>query len=1129
MLINPISSTQLILAEGNSTEKSFVEISNSDELAEIEEDLTENYILTEDIDLKDAEWEPIDEDEFTGTLTGDDFVIQNMPAKYIKDENLGLFAEVEDIDNIDVDVEFVEEVKEDSKEKPKKEPKEEPKKESKKVQEETAKEKESTEIETKEDAQENSKKQKKAKEDSKDAKLETTKTRAGFSGDATSFAMLKSLLEDPKITEINLQTDIDERSHSNNQIEIAPRDFVLNGNGYELKQNSAGIADYAMMTANLEADKEAEMIFRNVAITTQNKNSFITQTGTAHPDQGWTVIFEDVNKEQFTPSNGRLVTAADAHVKLKGEVNFIGDVRTIFREARSVTVESGAKANFLTKGLIYEGVSNGAELNIEEGALLGIEAGSGDKPIIEMTESNSKINVNGGTLNITSSRDYEGIATVSQTKTGLIRFTKDDVGFNVTNNGTVDVKHGKGSILFMESDRGKINVTGGSTVDFDVKGGNGNHDAAIHLNTAKEYLINVDGGSRLNIEKQGGRAMGLRVGEGPGHKISVKGASRFSIHNVGNGTPADPFGNRARNQALYYNSDLPEFIVEEDDSEVSLVADNGVAMHMTGGGIIKSTKGTSFIAHGKTASANRGIIDTGGKDDKANSLFKMEHSAFYDFRNNNTDGFVFHVGNQAQFQGLATDIAVWDGKNGDLDGPHTWRLIDINFEYGDADFKDLKFSDRPYLTTNLNTANGLQEYARISGNNGYAIVNDLYQPTDADQKIYAQVSVDEGIFNTRDVYTGEAEVDITHTKADGTEQILTGKAIGKDSFPGEEAFKIYGKSTLVDKENGMNGFGWAEIILPDDAYLEKGDTIKVTGAKFLDSDENFGRVNPSLPEHLFGDTLTVVDVTPPELAVVESGLTDHSSKPQIIEGKSLEDGVEVSVEVNGQDAKGEIVYDRENGKFTYTFKQKLEVGNKVQIFLNDMAGRAQDLGPDADRPDRPETNLDSGNINPEETYTYHDKDFVKGTIIGVVESTGELVFESAPENLNFKVKVKSYTDEYLVELAELGKGLVISDDRPDKADWKLTAKMDKQLTEVDGTDVLPDALIYRDGDINQRLTDEDAIVRLHEYASEDAPDKEWDLSSNWGKGENGMFIEIEPGTKKTDYKGQVKWTLHDAP
>ncbi len=59
VLINPGPSLDYVFAENNSKSEDFIEIKTSEDLESINEDLTKDYKLAADIDLKDIDWEPI--------------------------------------------------------------------------------------------------------------------------------------------------------------------------------------------------------------------------------------------------------------------------------------------------------------------------------------------------------------------------------------------------------------------------------------------------------------------------------------------------------------------------------------------------------------------------------------------------------------------------------------------------------------------------------------------------------------------------------------------------------------------------------------------------------------------------------------------------------------------------------------------------------------------------------------------------------------------------------------------------------------------------------------------------------------------------------------------------------------
>ena len=1141
LLINSAPSFQHAFAEGNSNGIEYIEIATSEDLKNVNKNMTKNYKLVDDIDLNDVDWEPIGaeaKEEFLGTIIGSDFKVLNMPIKFIEDENLGLFYEVSNFEKVDIEVEFTEANATNSETEKIVEIKDS---ETIEIDPEEANEvdKERGAAESKEEkteeAEETIEEQKAEQEDESKGTSETEEIAkfssepiekaTGFAFDVTDFSTLKAALENKDITQVNVRRDIEFRGNLGNRIEIAPRvsgqELVINGHGNELKQKD-GL--YTALRAKLVDKQETKITFKNINLVTDNSEPIIIQTGN---DTAWDLTFENVNNNVSKKSNSQLVKATDANIIFKGSVNFTSDANVI-DGAKSITVQSG-QTNIATKKEFYTTKVHSATLKVEPDATLHIDALTDSRdPLIQMEDSYSSILVNGGTLTINSERDYEGIRTVAQTRRGLIRFLKDDVQFNVFNKGKVDINHNKGSIIFMESDRGQINLTGNSEANFIATGGKGDHDAVIHMNEARTYEINLDGGSILNVEKYGGKAMALRIGldDGPhGNKFTVKGGSRFNVYNKGDGTPRNPWDDEGRNQALYFHSKdakvLPKFTLEGKGSEVELIADNGVAMHMTEGGNITANDGTTFIARGKTASNDRGVIDTGGNKD-VGSIFIMNNLAFYDFRNNNNQGLVFHLGEHSKLEGLG-DIAAWL-KGSNLDETHNWRITDSEsgFAFDGEDLVNL--IKGPKALEKLIGNDGFKAYARVSGNNAEAIVDHLYQTTDADQKIYAHVAIEEGKSVTRDAYSGEVELEVTITKPDGTEKVLTGETIGEDNSPHPERYEIYEKPVHV----GDSKFGWAEIELPNNAFLEPGDKVEVTRASFVYLDSE-GTVLPNQSEIKAGNR-TTVDVTPPEPAELIS--VELTEGMKVLKAKLPEEAVTISVELNGVDAGGEVAQNQETKEFEYEFPKALKVGDVIQVFLTDTSGKAKGLGEELDRPDQPITNLAAGNINPHRKYRYHDKEFEKGTTVHVVKDTGELVFVSAPKLLSFNPKITSYKAEYLVDLSKLDKDLVVSDQRSVKSDWSVMAKMSKQLTN-DASNELTDALIYREDGRDLRLNNEDITIKRHEYENSNAPNKQWNLNSKWYEknSDDGLYLEVLPGQGEvgTEYTGEVTWTLTNAP
>ncbi|OTN88328.1 hypothetical protein A5819_000780 [Enterococcus sp. 7E2_DIV0204] len=119
-------------------------------------------------------------------------------------------------------------------------------------------------------------------------------------------------------------------------------------------------------------------------------------------------------------------------------------------------------------------------------------------------------------------------------------------------------------------------------------------------------------------------------------------------------------------------------------------------------------------------------------------------------------------------------------------------------------------------------------------------------------------------------------------------------------------------------------------------------------------------------------TTPVLDVTPPEPAIVEGGKVTNGMKQ--LSGKDAEANAKIYVDINGtrQTNVGKVNAD---GTWTYNLPRYLNTGETIQIFLEDNAGKiTETLDPAA-----PSTNSDNGNINPATELKYRDATFKAAT------------------------------------------------------------------------------------------------------------------------------------------------------
>ncbi|MCA5013864.1 MULTISPECIES: isopeptide-forming domain-containing fimbrial protein [unclassified Enterococcus] len=120
------------------------------------------------------------------------------------------------------------------------------------------------------------------------------------------------------------------------------------------------------------------------------------------------------------------------------------------------------------------------------------------------------------------------------------------------------------------------------------------------------------------------------------------------------------------------------------------------------------------------------------------------------------------------------------------------------------------------------------------------------------------------------------------------------------------------------------------------------------------------------------EATTVIDVTPPEPAVVTGGKVTNGMKQ--LTGEGAEPKAKIYLDINGvrQSVVGLV---NDDGTWTYNLPHYLEKGDVIQIFLEDNAGKITE----AITPAAPSTNSDAGNINPATDMTYRDATFKAAT------------------------------------------------------------------------------------------------------------------------------------------------------
>lgn len=102
--------------------------------------------------------------------------------------------------------------------------------------------------------------------------------------------------------------------------------------------------------------------------------------------------------------------------------------------------------------------------------------------------------------------------------------------------------------------------------------------------------------------------------------------------------------------------------------------------------------------------------------------------------------------------------------------------------------------------------------------------------------------------------------------------------------------------------------------------------------------------------------------------------------------------------------------------------------------------------------------------------------------------------------------------------------LKFSDTRIAGSGWKLSAKLKKEMTTVDGKHTIPNGLVYIGSDGSRQTLSENESVLIDSGTSGDTNEH----VVNWNTNQ-GLALNLNPGLYKGNYAGEVEWTLEDTP
>lgn len=143
--------------------------------------------------------------------------------------------------------------------------------------------------------------------------------------------------------------------------------------------------------------------------------------------------------------------------------------------------------------------------------------------------------------------------------------------------------------------------------------------------------------------------------------------------------------------------------------------------------------------------------------------------------------------------------------------------------------------------------------------------------------------------------------------------------------------------------------------------------------------------------------------------------------------------------------------------------------------------------------------------------------------------TGKLVISSVPAMMDFGLE-ESTSKKIRVENADLnGDKFAITDTRPVKKQWTLTAKLLKEFTLLsDANTTLTGILRYNDGGTSEKSF---ALNAAEDIAQHTNTDKEYVLSDIWQEKGPGFKLEITNGAVKKlgEYQAVIEYQLADTP
>ncbi|MBO0439876.1 isopeptide-forming domain-containing fimbrial protein [Candidatus Enterococcus ikei] len=418
--------------------------------------------------------------------------------------------------------------------------------------------------------------------------------------------------------------------------------------------------------------------------------------------------------------------------------------------------------------------------------------------------------------------------------------------------------------------------------------------------------------------------------------------------------------------ALSFNRDNSSFLAEEGSTVnllsrrnslnyPTLVIGSSNSTHATTGvGTAPRNVNVEFKSKSKVfivGSNNSGVIGYRGTS-KGGSQVLFDNPETFDIRNlrTNTGATRAFLGDENTDRGnhkfiiRNSDISIWENSI-DMDGAPTYDYADVQeVQVTNAVAAGSVTSTNDDLRTQYTRSN----FKRISGMNSTPKLNWI-PVTDAD-------------------YSQKGIVQIGYTAVGGEDPFdENGDAKVKPVYA-DDIRKAY-----VDYIDTL-GNTYTGVSTKDNyVHWKKADHaiagFQLAGKEMKGTPKRATLTNGVLTPYRIGEVTatTVIDVTPPDPAKVESGKVTNATKQ--LTGVGAESGAQIYIDTNGIRQAGGTVND--DGTWVYDLPGYLSKGDVIEIFLEDSAGKiTEKLEPAA-----PSTNNENGNINPTVDMNYRDATF----------------------------------------------------------------------------------------------------------------------------------------------------------